>query len=294
MDLIVIKFYLTGKKGYFTLLGALTHRNDGISIHVIVGRDRNVADDYSENIVALCIENEVGYSVYPSETNIPYNYVIAAGWQRMIHNVSDSQLIIFHDSLLPRYRGFAPLVNALLNKEKYLGVTALVGASEYDMGDIYCQESISVEYPVLISDMIDMVSELYTSLIKAVIDKIITNALIPYQQSHIDATYSLWRDEEDYRIQWSDKATDIEHFIRCVGFPYLGASTIADGELLRILSATIVPDVYIENRTPGKTIFVTAEGKPIVVCGEGLLQLDIITDNTGAVFKMKKFRLRFK
>jgi methionyl-tRNA formyltransferase len=54
-----------------------------------------------------------------------------------------------HDSLLPKYRGFAPLPNALINGEREVGVTALFASEEYDMGDIVCQRRLAVEYPMI-------------------------------------------------------------------------------------------------------------------------------------------------
>ncbi|PHV11151.1 methionyl-tRNA formyltransferase [Chitinimonas sp. BJB300] len=289
-----IRLYLTGKKGYLTLVGAVEFIEAGLHVEVIIGRDANVANDYSNDMVTLCIKSKIPYHIYPSEPDSEYDYIIAAGWQRMIRNVNENKIIVFHDSLLPKYRGFAPLVNALLNREAKVGVTALVGASEYDVGDIYHQESISVSYPVSIGEMIDTVSELYASLVKTIILKINSRTLITLPQSHAEASYSLWRDDEDYKITWSQRAVDIEHFINCVGFPYLGATTTVDNQLLRVQSASAVADVHIENRMPGKIIFKTKNGNPVVVCGEGLLQLNSVLTESGEVFKMNKFRTRFK
>ncbi len=66
------------------------------------------------------------------------------------------------------------------------------------------------------------------------------------------ATYSLWRDEADYRIDWHRDSTYLRRFVDALGVPYRGASTLLGGQLCRVLAAEAAPDVVIENRAPGK------------------------------------------
>ena len=70
---------------------------------------------------------------------------------------------MFHDSLLPKYRGFAPLVKGLICGETRFGVTALFGASQYDAGDILFQASVGITYPIAISDLITRVADCYVT-----------------------------------------------------------------------------------------------------------------------------------
>ena len=60
-------------------------------------------------------------------------------------------MIIFHDSLLPKYRGFAPLVNSLINQEKEIGVTAIKASQNYDEGDTVT-DNIGNDYDVTIQN----------------------------------------------------------------------------------------------------------------------------------------------
>ena len=113
-------------------------------------------------------------------------------------------------------------------------------------------------------------------------------------QDDSQATYSLWRDEEDYAIDWSQSATDLRRFVDAVGHPYKGASTTLHGQRLRIRQVRALPDVSIANRTPGKVIFMRS-GRPVVVCGEGLLLLEKVEDEHGEVIdRFDRFRLRFQ
>src|SRR5438876_8656698 len=68
------------------------------------------------------------------------------GWQYLLKEFGRS-VVVFHDSLLPRYRGFAPTVTALLNGEPKVGVTALYPGTEADSGPIIAQTEIRVTYP---------------------------------------------------------------------------------------------------------------------------------------------------
>ena len=81
--------------------------------------------------------------------------------------------------------------------------------------------------------MIDDVASVYAELGAEIVARILSQSLIALPQDESKVTYSLWRDEEDYRIDWHDDAKRIEHFVACVGFPYKGASFVARGNLFR-------------------------------------------------------------
>lgn len=264
------------------------------SIFCVIGQDSAIVDDYSAELVAYCEANSIGYSFRGFDyTANDYDFVFAVGWRWIIGDVQEKKLIVFHDSLLPRYRGFAPLVNALLNRESEVGVSALFGASEYDRGDIIDQIRMSVNYPTSIGSELGRISNLYSELAVSVLTGLAKGGVVGVPQDERAATYSLWRDDRDYEINWSNAASEIEHFISCVGFPYLGATSELNGEVIRIVRARAVEDVKIENRYPGKVIFVR-DGLPIVVCGKGLLMIEDARDcEGGALLPLKSFRSRF-
>jgi methionyl-tRNA formyltransferase len=289
----MVKLFLTGKKGLFTLTGIVDQYGASVVSGVVIGRDPKVLNDYSAEIASLCQTNGIRNEVFPAELDVQFEYVMAAGWQRMIREVDEQSLIVFHDSLLPKYRGFAPLVSALLNREPKVGVTALAGSSEYDRGGIFGQEEVVVGYPTTIEAVVDQVSMAYASLASKILALAIQGQMVPVPQVAEAATYSLWRDEEDYRIDWSLDARDICHFISCVGFPYKGASATVNGRLVRVVRATPLPDVPIENRTPGKVIFMSSGQGPVVVCGLGLLRLDEMQTEEMDSFTLPRFRSRF-
>ena len=285
-----------GKKG-FSVVKALTESTNAHSIYCVIGQDNGVDDDHSSALATFCDKHGIAYSL---RKDIAYNVndydlFLAVGWRWIIRDIPQEKLIVFHDSLLPKYRGFAPLVNALINKERMTGVTALLGAEEYDRGNILLQKSLDIIYPTNIEREISRVSMVYANLAVELFTKLNNGMInrIGYPQDEKEATYSLWRDEEDYRINWKDDAANIEHFISCVSRPYRGASAILNGAVVRIVQARARVDIKIENRSPGKVIFVE-ENLPVVVCGTGLLALEEMRDEHGeSVLPLTYFRSRF-
>jgi len=288
-----IVIFATGLKGLNALSGALQAAGANSISFVAIGKDSNVLNDYSEDIANVCRENEIEHAFQADDYSADFDLAFAAGWQRIIKDIPSEKLIVFHDSLLPRYRGFAPLVSALLNKDTRIGVSALSGEKNYDTGRVYLQKHIPITYPIKISSAIDLISKLYFDIAKDVISAFLSGTLSYILQNESAATYSLWRDEEDYCIDWTKSAEEIAHFVDCVGYPYKGASTQVGAEKFRVLNATPLKDVTIENRTPGKVIFMDNEN-PVVVCGHGLLKIDEMCNEKDGLGARVKFRSRFK
>lgn len=286
-----------GKKGFSVLDEFIASGLKADIIKVFIGQDSNVQDDFSEDIKRLCIKSEIPFSMSNNfQADSAFNFVMAVGWRWLIREVPENKIIVFHDSLLPRYRGFAPLVNALLNREPEVGVTALFGSVDYDKGNILVQERCRVVYPTTIGAEINRLTELYRNVARVICKRILANTIDGQgsEQNEALASYSLWRDDSDYKINWLATAEDIRHFIDCVGSPFLGATSEMNGQMIRIFKASVVGDVKIENRQVGKIIFVQ-NGCPIVVCLEGLLRLEDVRALDGKnLLPWGKFRTRFK
>jgi len=285
-----IKIFATGLKGLRVVQG-VKQKTD--QLFVIVGKDKNVKNDFSKEIDEFCKKENIPYSHHISDDNYDFGLAVAAGWQRMIYGIPSSALVIFHDSLLPRYRGFNPLVTALLNKDDFVGVTALLATDKYDCGEIIYQSKIPISYPILIGDAINKVGDLYCNIAKEIYSLFINEKLNGQPQNEALATYSLWRDDDDYAIDWSLDSEQIQLLVNSVGYPYLGASTYINGELVRVKCVSLVNDLMIENRDPGKIIFFD-DKYPVVVCGKGLLRLISLETNDGDLFVISKIRTKLK
>lgn len=289
-----VALYLMTFKGFYVLQKLIEFFDPGIIECVVIGRDQNIKNDYSLAIKELCIENKIQYYFRSDSCTILSTYSIAISWRWMIPQ--NGRLIVLHDSLLPKYRGFAPIVNALINGDSQLGVTALFAKDEYDKGNIIQQESIELSYPKRIAEAIEEIAPLYFSIINNIIHNIFNKQQVESSlQIESEATYSLWRDEEDYHIDWSRDSVYVKRFIDAVGEPYSAAFSLLDGNKVRIFDAEIEKDVQIENRSAGKVIFIS-NAQPIVVCGSGLIRITkMIDDGTkSSLIPFTKIKSRFK
>lgn len=291
----LITLFLMTEKGYEFLRETATKYKSLFNL-IVVGNDKSIQKDYEEEIINLCVKENIDYIKRVEFTEVKSVYAIAISWRWLIKH-SAEKLIVFHDSPLPKYRGFAPLVNGLINGEDEIGVTAIFGANEFDTGDIIAQSKSKITYPITISEAIQKNNKNYFNCADLVLNKLLHGeSLSASKQVEAEASYSVWRDEEDYKIDWSKSSEAIRRLIDAVGFPYKGASTICDGKLIRIFKVEEYTDVSIENRHNGKVLFVS-EGKPVVICGKGMLKITEahIEDGGKTVpfFPLSKFRIRF-
>lgn len=292
-----IVLFLMTEKGLEVLREAVS-TNKNLIEAIVIGSDSSVVNDFSEEIRELARANCVPFFErdqfkYANEQS----YALAVSWRWMIKHPED-KLIVFHDSLLPKYRGFAPLVNMLINGENRIGVTALYGSSQYDRGDILLQESTPIKYPLKINDAIDLNNHNYRELVRKIFEMLEEgNSLVGKTQDESQATYSIWRDSIDYYVDWQRSAPQIKRFIDAVGYPYSGAKSKTNlGCDVRITEVDIVPDVICEIRHVGKVVFVEG-GMPVIICGEGLLRIKEAYKNVDnedkSLLPLKSFRVRF-
>jgi len=261
---------------------------------VVCAHDHAVQKDYYNDIVACCQSNGIKHTDRADFKEISTPFSMAVSWRWMLHT-DNSQLVVMHDSLLPKYRGFNPIVTALLAGDNRVGVTALLAADEVDAGPIVGQKSVRIEYPVKVAAVIDMLISCYIELATDIVEAVVSERpLAGTPQTDSECSFSLWRDGQDYFIDWSQSASYIQRFIDAVGFPYLGAAALLNGREVRILDAETVSDQNIVNRVPGKVISLD-NGRPIVVCGTGLLMLkSVACSNSGAsILPLRKLRSRF-
>jgi methionyl-tRNA formyltransferase len=291
-----VVFYVMTEKGFEVLRKAI-EVNPYVIDFVVIGTDSNVKNDFSEAIIELAKNSNVDFFIRGEEPVVDKDkYVIAISWRWMI-NHPISNLIVFHDSILPKYRGFAPLVNMLINGEPQIGVSAIFGATEYDKGDLIAQKISNIEYPITISEAIDLNNRNFIELVEKIVHKISNDEqLIGVPQKEDDASYSIWRDDDDYEIDWSKSSVQIKRLIDAVGYPYLGARTsTTKGEKIRVLKAEVLEDVDCELRHFGKVIFVN-DALPTVICGNGLLRITeayYFDDEGKSYLPMKSFRIKF-
>lgn len=277
-----------GLKGAAFLEGL---RDTGVRVDRIVSYPQpGDASDGFERIRALADAAGIPVDVERRPAFAPQALVFMVGWQYLVP-ASPATVIVFHDSLLPRLRGFAPTVTALILGHETIGVSALRPVEEVDAGPLAGQAGCRIAYPIKIAAALEIQARLMVELAGDVAGRFAAGTLAFTPQSETEATYSIWRDAADYWIDWTSPADEIARLVDAVGFPYDGARTSLAGETLVIDDAAVVPDLHFAIRTPGK-IWRFDDGRPVVVCGQGLLRLDRCRTASGEIARIDRLRTR--
>ncbi len=291
--MIKIDFLICGRTAFNILKHHLETFGAQAIGQVVSYRDKKVLNDPYDELKDFCNHHSIQLhpkKEYKFRTAV---FRIAIGWEWMVQ--AEGTTIVLHEGLLPRYRGFSPLVNSLINGEREIGVTAFVATTEYGAGPLIKQEKIMVDYPITILEAADLITPLYSSLCRNIYHQLNdTGKLTAYEQDHYLATYSLWRDKMSYVIDWNRSADYIKRLVDAVSYPYVGATSLLNGHSINIKAASIYGDVIIENRELGKVIFIK-DNCPVVVCGEGLLKItdaNYITSQQ-SIIPFVKFKSRF-
>jgi methionyl-tRNA formyltransferase len=278
-----------GMKGFAFVEGLL---KNGVKIDSIVTYAQ--ADDQaksSERLRELAADRSIQLLDARRPLLRSEDLTFLVGWQHLLSHVTSST-VVFHDSLLPRYRGFAPTVTALMNGDREIGVTALRPNDSVDEGPIFAQRSLAISYPIKIQEALMLQAALMADLAIDIVDQWRRDQLSVTPQQDDSATYSIWRDDQDYEIDWTSDAHAIERFVNAVGYPYAGARTTVGGiETLRILEVSVASDLRFEIRDAGK-IWKLDNGRPVVVCGAGMVRIERWRTDDGTEFAFQRLRTR--
>jgi methionyl-tRNA formyltransferase len=138
-----------------------------------------------------------------------------------------------HASLLPRYRGAAPIAWAILRGERVTGVTTMVMDEGMDTGDILLQAEIPIGDEETCEDLHHRLAPLGAQLLSRTIEKMKTGEIRAVPQDHSKATYALPLKKEDGHIDWKKEAREINRQVRAFN-PWPGAFTRWGDRLLKI------------------------------------------------------------
>lgn len=128
-----------------------------------------------------------------------------------------------HASLLPKYRGRAPLNWAMINGEEYSGVTVHFIDESIDTGDIILQEKIKIDEDYYISDLLNKVKNIYPKIVLNAIKTLESNNLNLIKPDLSKGFYVNKRTKDDGKIDFSKPSKDIMNFIKAISKPYPGA-----------------------------------------------------------------------
>ena len=206
----------------------------------------------------------------------PVDLMFVVSWRFMIpayvYRRPKLGTFVFHDSLLPEYRGFSPTVWSIINGEDHTGVSVFEIADGVDEGDIVAQNCVHIGPDDTIAVIIERVTQTYLDLLEHNFSNLMNGDAQRYPQDHSLATYTCKRLPEDNLINWSAPTESIYNLIRAVTKPYPGAYTCLGGRKIQIWSAKRISNArqYI-GRVPGRVVEIRAKEGAVVLTGDGCL-----------------------
>ena len=178
-----------------------------------------------------------------------------------------------HPSLLPKYRGAAPIQWALINGEEETGITIMLLDETEDTGDIILQRHVKIDPRETAATLSDRLACTAASAVVEVLESSPRNAPPPHTpQNHDQATHAPKLTKENGRINWEASAVEISNLVRGTAI-WPGAYTFLNGTLrLKILECHELVNVRQNDVSPG-AVTITPQQYLTVGTGEGVLRL---------------------
>jgi len=173
-----------------------------------------------------------------------------------------------HPSLLPKYRGAAPIIRAMMNGEKYTGISIITMNDKIDAGDIVLQEKIDIPFDITRGELEEIILEKACLLLESSFEGL-KNGTISTCPQKGEASYAKKLTRDELWINWNEDARVIKNKIHALS-PMPGARSIFKEKIIHLLRAHL-PDNLDFTLEPGriyakgKHLFVGTETTPIEI-----------------------------
>jgi len=178
-------------------------------------------------------------------------------------------IINVHASLLPRYRGPAPIQWAIINGDQETGVTTMQMVEELDAGDILLQARTPISNDETAATLHDRLAAMGAALLVDTLDQLADNDLQPAEQDPALVTYAPKLKKKDGRIRWDQPTAAIDAFVRGMT-PWPGAFTFLGDTRLKIFK--VQPALLPQPAPPG-TVLAGFANEIRVATGDGALTI---------------------
>ncbi|MBM7636787.1 methionyl-tRNA formyltransferase [Streptococcus saliviloxodontae] len=175
-----------------------------------------------------------------------------------------------HASLLPKYRGGAPIHYAIINGEKEAGVTIMEMVKEMDAGDMVAKASTAILDEDNVGSLFEKLAVIGRDLLLETLPGYISGEIKPEPQNHEEATFSPNISPEEERLDWNKSAREVFNHIRGM-YPWPVAHTLLDGNRFKIYEAELTDG----EGTPGQIIEKTKKSL-VVATGSGAIALKTV------------------
>lgn len=203
--------------------------------------------------------------------------VLVIGWTQLLKErllrIPKIACLGFHASLLPKYRGRAPINWALINGEAKTGNSMIVLEPDADEGDIVAQREIPIGFEDDCRTLYEKVAHTEVEMLAEVLPHICNGHLPRARQDASVATIMPKRRPEDGLIDWGKNARRLYDWVRALTHPYPGAFTWLDGRKLFVWRARPKESGHASADVPPGTIILGEQGYPEVKAGNGWLEL---------------------
>lgn len=202
------------------------------------------------------------------EMNPDFIIVVAFGQilTKEVLDIPKYGCINLHGSILPMYRGAAPINWAIMNGEKVSGNTTMLMDVGLDTGDMLLKDKVEIRDDMTAGELYDILKERGGKLLVDTIDGLVNKTITPEKQSD-ETFYAKMLNKEMAKIDWSKSAKDIHNMIRGLN-PWPVAHTLYDGSTMKIFESEVINKN--SNEENGKIISVSKKGIEVST-GEGIL-----------------------
>ncbi|WP_411710708.1 methionyl-tRNA formyltransferase [Mesoplasma florum] len=192
-----------------------------------------------------------------------------------------------HGSLLPKYRGGAPIQYAIKNGDSKTGISIMKMVKKMDAGDYYIQESIDIEETDDTGSMFEKLAKLGQKMIKENLLKIYNNELPPIAQNEDEVTFSKNISTEEEKINWNDLSVNVWNHIRSLS-PWPIAHTFKGEERYKIQKVQILNN-NVEAK-PGTIVNISENGIDIQT-KDGQVQILLIQKPGKKMMEASSYKL---
>lgn len=175
-----------------------------------------------------------------------------------------------HASLLPKYRGAAPIQYAIIKGEKESGVTIMQMDIGMDTGAMLDKVLVPIEENTTMGELHDALREQGATLLLQVIDKIATGTAVAEPQDNEQATYATLLDRSMEHIDWSKTAQEVHNLIRGFNPAPSTFTKLPNGKSLKIWGSKMTDK---SSAAAAGTVIETGKHSFFVACGEGVLEI---------------------
>ena len=176
-----------------------------------------------------------------------------------------------HGSLLPKYRGAAPIQWAVINGEEKTGVTTMLTDIGLDTGDILLERETEIGKDETAGELFDRLAEMGAELLKETIEKLERNELEPKKQNDAEATKCSMIKKEHGHIDFSKSEKAIHDLVRGMN-PWPCAYAMLEGEAVKIWRTRRIPTKKTGSKA-GSILCADKQNGLIVKCGDGDIEI---------------------